>query len=209
MKQFISILMLALMPTSQAALNDAYSMIQISQGTWRVTCQDQSITQVTTREILNQQLCGTTTPTNPQACFDATVSGMRSYEYDELSEIQEINQLCSQGNQSTGSCIATAKSGLKSYEFDEREEGLEIVKACTLGLRRGRNNPRLSQCMTTATKVIKSYEYDERSEIIEIIHACGMGNSQTVQCVNNTTSNLRSYDYDERDEIIAIIASCS
>ncbi len=211
MKRLISILTLVFACSTQvasAALEDAYSMIQISRGIWRVQCQDQSIMQVSTREILNQQLCGRVAPPNPQACFDATVAGMRTFEYDELPEIQEINQYCSQGDRNTAACITEAKRGLKSFDFDERLEGIEVIKACTQGIRRGNTNNTLVQCIQVSTRGLKTFEYDDREEIIEVVVACGLGTSQTYQCIEATTRNMRTFDYDDRDEILAIISSC-
>ncbi len=207
MKRLIAILSLVFTCVSQAALNDAYSMVQISRGTWRVQCQDQRIMQVSTREILNQQLCGTTS-TNPQACFDATIAGLKTFEFDELNEIQEINRACAQGDRYTADCVTSAKSGLKSFEYDDRSEGIEIVQACTQGIRRGRNNTTLVQCMASSTRGLKSFEFDDREEIIEIVIACAMGNRQTFQCVDRTTASLRSFDFDDLEEILEIIRSC-
>lgn len=207
MKKLITITALILAFPSFASLEDAQSMVQVVRGSWRVQCKDQTLMQVSTQDIINQRLCGTTT-TNPQACFDATITGMKTYEYDELSEIKEINQYCSQGDLQTASCIHEAKRGLKSFDYDDRIEGIELIKACTQGVRRGRMNTNIVQCMRSATRGLKSFEYDDRNEIIEIVHACGMGNSQTYRCIQTTTSHMRSYDYDDRDEILAVIKAC-
>jgi len=207
MKKLIAIIIIMFTLPSFAALEDAQSIIQMARGTWRVKCQDLTIMQVSTEDIINQRLCGTTT-IDPQACFDATVIGMKTFEYDEFYEIKEINKYCSQGNFQTGSCITQAKKGLKAYDYDDRLEGIELIKACTQGIRRGRINRKIVQCMQVATNVLMTLEYDDRNEIIEVIQACGMGNPQTYRCIQATTSHMRSFDYDDRDEILAIIKTC-
>ncbi len=197
-----------ILSTGHAALNDAYSLVQISRGIWRVQCQDQSIFQVSTREILNNQICGTRTY-DPQECFDATVNGMNSFEYDSLAEIQEINNACAQGDFSTAACIVAAKNGLPSFEYDRRDEGIEIITACTSAIRRGTSNPALPNCIDVATSALPSFEYDRRDEVIEIVRTCAQGSSTTPACIVNTINSLPSYEYDRRDEMLAIIQSCN
>jgi len=207
MKKLITLAAFIFTLPSFAALEDARSMTQVTRGTWKIKCQDLSIMQVSTQDILNQHLCGTTT-IDPQACFDATVIGMKTFDYDDLSEIKEINQYCSQGDIQTDPCISETKKGLKTFDYDDRSEGIELIKACTQGIRRGHINMNIVQCIQASTKGLKTFEYDDRNEIIEIVQACGIGNSQTYRCIQTTTDHMRSFDYDDRDEILAVIKAC-
>ena len=126
MKKITSILILLSCTSAFAALSDAYSLVQISQGTWRVQCQNQRVFQVSTRDILNDQVCGTRTY-DPQECFNATVNGMNSFEYDTLTEAQEIKQACSQGDFTTLSRLQLKHVPLGRVQFVEHHRHGVVV----------------------------------------------------------------------------------
>jgi hypothetical protein len=208
MKKLFILFSLIFSSFTYAELQDAASLVQIYQGQWRVQCLDQTVMQVSTFDILNNRVCGFNSP-NPQACFNATVLGLNSFEYDSLNEIQEINSACAQGDFTTAECVQTGKRYLNIFEYDQRRESLEIVRACTLGLRRGNTNPVLANCIQVATSPLNSFEVDQRFEIIEVIRACVLGNSRTPACIIDTINRLPTFDYDQRSEMINIIRSCS
>ena len=135
-------------------------------------------------------------PDNNKSCVDAICSRISQYECDDISDMRNVNQICS--NQYDGGCIDSICNHVSRYECDDLSDMSKIGKICE-----GQYNGR---CTDAVCAHISKYECDDLSDLENISNSC-RGFYDT-GCIDSVCSRLSRYECDDLSDMKQVIQLC-